>query len=107
MMSCAVAQLAVRAACPRHGGDRNAQYPGQRGLYAKITVKNTTLSAKDSGKLPMAGSSFARILAVSSRQILSRAPTNLDCLTAREKPQTLDMHVAVVMETGYSTAFWG
>ncbi|GBO27371.1 hypothetical protein AVEN_59323-1, partial [Araneus ventricosus] len=25
----------------------------------------------------------------------------------REKPQTPDMRMAVVMETGYSTAFWG
>ncbi|GBM68514.1 hypothetical protein AVEN_158088-1 [Araneus ventricosus] len=28
-------------------------------------------------------------------------------LPSREKPQTPDMPVAVVMETGYSTAFWG
>ncbi|GBN09659.1 hypothetical protein AVEN_123102-1, partial [Araneus ventricosus] len=28
-------------------------------------------------------------------------------LPPRENPQTPDMRMAVVMETGYSTAFWG
>ncbi|GFS87768.1 hypothetical protein NPIL_595311 [Nephila pilipes] len=60
-----LAQPTVRTDCPRHrkkrGAERNAWSIRQdKEDYAKTTVKNSTLGAKDSGSFPMAGSSLRK-----------------------------------------------